>query len=67
MLATVIAWVPAGLLGAGGFFLGQWLQGIELGIVVAAILGAAVLTTEAAAGIWVLGRLLDRFDASAEQ
>lgn len=67
LLATVIAWVPAGLLGAGGFFLGQWLQGIELGIVVAAILGAAVLTTEAAAGIWVLGRLLDRFDASAEQ
>lgn len=67
LLATVVAWVPAGLLGAGGFFGGNWLQGPELGVALAALLGTAVLVAEAAAGVWLLGRLLDRYDASAEQ
>jgi len=66
LLTTVIAWIPAGLLGAGGFFLGHWLAGPLLGLPLAAMAATAVLVTEAALGIRVLGRILEGFDASAE-
>jgi hypothetical protein len=36
-------------------------------VALAALWGTAVLVAEAAAGVWLLGRLLDRYDASAEQ
>ncbi len=67
LLATAVAWLPAGLLGVGGFFLGQALGGIPVGIGLAALLGATVLLLEAAAGIWVLGTILEKHDASEEQ
>lgn len=66
LLTTVVAWIPAALLGAGGFFLGHWLVGPLLGIPLAALAASAVLVAEAALGIRVLGRILEGYDASAE-
>lgn len=66
LLATALAWVPAALLGAGGYFLGHWLAGPWLGLPLAAGLAAAVLAVEAGLGIRVLGRILEGYDASAE-
>lgn len=67
LLATAVAWLPAALVGTGGFFLGNWLGGLPLGLALAAVFGATVLLGEAAAGIWVLGKILEKHDASEEQ
>lgn len=67
LLAAAVAWLPAALLGVAAFFLGNWMGGLLLAVPLAALFASAVLIGEAAAGIWGLGKLFERYDASAEQ
>ncbi len=67
LLATAIAWLPAALVGAGGYLAGNALGGLPAGIVLAAACACAVLCVEAAVAVWLLGKILEKHDASEEQ
>ena len=63
---SYVALIPAAGLGAIGFIIGQWLTGVPLALVLAALIGGAVLAAELAAAVWWLGERLERFDVALE-
>jgi hypothetical protein len=65
--AGLVAITPAGAIGAAVFFVTQWIAGTGLALVASGLFAAAVLVIEAAAGVRLLGRLYESYDASAEQ
>jgi len=66
-LAFALALIPAGVAFAGVFFLIAKLLGAPVVTVpVASLLATVVLFLEAALGLWLLGKLFERFDLSAE-
>lgn len=67
MAALLIAVIPVLLVSFPVFLLGQYLLGIELGIVLSGVAGTLVLGGECAAGIWWVGHSYDRLDAAEER
>ena len=65
-LVLIVALIPAVGLGALGFVIGQWLAGVPLALIFAALIGSAVLAAELAAAVWWLGERLERFDVAME-
>ena len=66
LVVLVLALIPAAGLGAIGFIIGQWLTGVPLALVLAALIAGAVLAAELAAAVWWLGERLERFDVALE-
>ncbi len=67
ILVTLVALAPAVVLAGGGFLLVRAVAGVLPALLVAGGLASVVLAVEATIGIWILGRLFDQYDASAEQ
>ena len=65
IVSLVIAAAPAALLFLVTWIVGHWLIGQAV-IPIAALVTAIGLLAEAAAGIFLLGRAFDKFDASKE-
>lgn len=66
LVVLVVALIPAAGLGAIGFIIGQWLTGVPLALVLAALIAGAMLAAELAAAVWWLGERLERFDVALE-
>ncbi len=66
MLANVLALVPPAIAFALFFFITRKAAGPYVAIAVAAVPAALVLAVEAGMGIWLLGRIFERLDVSAE-
>lgn len=67
VLVLAVAMLPAAIVGAIAFFAGQWLGGMKLALVVATLLGGAVLLGELWLALAWLGRRAERLDLSQEQ
>jgi hypothetical protein len=65
IVSLLIAAAPAALLFLVAWFAGHWLVGQAI-IPIAALIAALGLLAEAAIGIFLLGRVFDKFDASKE-
>lgn len=66
MVALFLALLPAVLLGAIAFLLGEWLSGLSLALGLTALVGGAALCAELAAAIAWLGDRVENFDLSQE-
>ena len=66
LLALLLALLPAAAVFTVVFFAVKFLLGWMAAVPVAAIAATAVLAAEAGAGIWLLGKLFERLDVSAE-
>lgn len=65
-LVFAIALIPAAGVFIGIFFAAKFFMGAVVGIALASLASAVVLSCEAAAGLKLLGWLFERFDLSAE-
>jgi ABC-2 type transport system permease protein len=65
-LMLVVSLLPAAGAGALGFFLTQMLVNREAAVLVSALSGTTVLAVEAGVGIFLLGRMFEKLDVSAE-
>ena len=66
LFTVLLAAIPAALLGGIGFLLGQWLGGMAVAMLAAALGACAVFAFELACALRLLGRRIDRFDLSQE-
>jgi hypothetical protein len=66
LMTLVLALVPAALLGAITFVIGQWLFGHLAALALTVVVGASVLGMEFAAAIGWLGERFENFDLSQE-
>jgi hypothetical protein len=66
LLATLLALLPAGLLGGGAYLLGRLLDWPVAGLLLGILAAAALLLAETAGALRLLGRRIDRFDLSQE-
>jgi hypothetical protein len=66
LLLTALAILPALIVGAPLFFVGQLVAGVELGVALAAIVVAVLLTFEVWLGIRWLGGRFEKLDVSSE-
>ena len=66
VLAFAVTLLPAAIVGGIAFFLARWAGGMALGILLAGFTAALVLAAEAALGVFLLGKLFERFDFSLE-
>ncbi len=66
VLALALCLAPAGLVFGAVLFVTQLALSFEIGIVLGAIAGAAVMCVEVALAIRLLGKVFERFDLSAE-
>lgn len=67
LASLLIAVIPVLLVSVPLFLLGQYLVGIEIGILLAGVAGTLVLGGECVAGIWWVGHSYDRLDAAEER
>lgn len=67
VLVLVVAMLPAALVGGVAFLAGRWLGSMAVGLVSAAVLGAAVLVVELRLAVAWLGRRVEHIDLSREQ
>jgi hypothetical protein len=66
LLVICVALIPAGIAFAFGYFAVKFLGAISLAPLIGALGAAVVLTGEIALGIFLLGKLFEKFDLSAE-
>jgi ABC-2 type transport system permease protein len=66
VVVVAVVLLPAGLAMTGVVLLGSWLVGPIAGLLLGAVAGAAVVVTEAAVAIHLLGFAFENFDVSAE-
>jgi hypothetical protein len=66
LVILLVAFAPVAAVGAGAFFLVQWLIGPEVALVAAGVCAGALLAVEAGLGVFLLGYLFDRYDVSSE-
>ena len=67
LIVISLTLLPAGLLFAVGFVPLQWAGAITLAPLVGAVGAALALACEIVLGVWLVGKLFDRFDLAAEQ
>jgi hypothetical protein len=66
LLTVLLAALPAAVLGGLCFLLGNWLGGMAVAMLAAAVGASAVFAFELAVALRLLGRRIDRFDLSQE-
>ena len=66
LIVISLTLLPAGLLFAVGFVPLQWAGAITLAPLVGAVGAALALAGEIVLGVWLVGKLFDRFDLAAE-
>lgn len=67
LIVISLTLLPAGLLFAVGFVPLQWAGAFTLAPLVGAVGAALAMAGEIVLGIWLVGKLFDRFDLAAEQ